>query len=293
MSLGSDPDGASVISSASPGDYMFVGGVRPHYDTPSISNVNSSVEPENLASLVTLEEQINPNDANLGETFATGIAAQVSAPILASCTGRAGYRADQLSFHASQIWVDFNHFQNTCAAAAAGSDLIRATEYTYKLGPLVFKQGESDGAVSTSASDWKDELREMLNDFRATLAGSTLTDTSELSMMIDQQAMGQSGCTYHELAVAALELHKESEGIVCVGPTYALEYTDTNDVHLTSNGYRNYGEKLGQVIGAIESGAGWEPCHITAAVRVGTVITLDVHVPFPACGRYDHCDSGW
>lgn len=233
-----------------------------------------------MASLATLAEQLNPNDSDFGETFASGIAARLNSMSLFSATGRGAYSVGWLSrMPTSGGQVDTWHFGNTYATVVEGSQLALSAGLTYSVPCIVFKQGEADAAASTTKAAWKTAVEQLIDDFRSHLKWAGLVDTSSLYMIVDQQAYQQTGTTYADIALAAIELHRETSGkIICAGPTYVEEFTAVNDVHMTSNGYRNYGERLGRVIAA---GVTWNPCYITGVSRSGTTITVTVHVPAP------------
>lgn len=278
LSLGSDPiNNGSVISSSNASHKRFNGGVRAHYDTPGISNVNSPIDPDQIASLATLSEQLSPSQgAQFGETYASGIALKQSGTSLFSATGRGAYRIDQLS-RQTTVQTDNWHFANTHATVIAGKELADAASLTYNVPKVVWKQGEADGAAGTTKSSYKTQLTALVNDLRATIKAAAYVDTSSMVFVADQLAFQNTGNTSAELAVGVLELHRLGDGkVICAGPTYAEEFAANNDVHMTSNGYRNYGERLGRVLSV---GSSWNPCHITAVSRTGTSITLTVYVP--------------
>jgi len=279
LALGVDPDGASVISSAVSGSYMANGGVRFHYDETGRSNYNAPFIGSQFSSIVALEEQISPNDADFGETFASGMAISSGLNILATSTARGAYTINQLRPIDTET-VGWIHYANTYSAVEHGWRLAKAANLNPALGPMIWKQGEADGAANTTKVDYKTRMvalhQEFLNSLPIAIRKAMPTNWK---MIIDQQAFGQTSTTFGEIAVAAIELHREyPDKFVCAGPTYWCEFTAINDVHMTSNGYRNYGEHLGRVFAATV-GAGWQPCHITGVSRSGTTITVSVRVP--------------
>jgi hypothetical protein len=86
---------------------------------------------------------------------------------------------------------------------------------------------------------------------------------------------------YAEMAVAAIELHREGNGVICAAPNYTEAFERVNEVHLTPQGYRDYGERLGVIAQRILDTGSWDPCHITGVSRSGSTITVTVHVPEP------------
>ncbi len=277
LSLGAATDGTDAIitTEASSIHKMFNGGVRAHYDEPGV-NVNTYISPERISSFVALQESENPDSNTFKETYASGIAEWSLRELLLSCTGRGAYNAEILSRDNVSGSV---HYANTYATVLQGSELAKAAGLEYKLGPVIFKQGEADGGLSTAKAQWKAIVIQMRDDFSVDLSRASNSDASGIKFIVDQQAIQVTGKTYGEIAVAAIELHRSEANIVCAGPTYPEEFAASNEVHMTSNGYRNYGEKLGRVVNTINEGGAWNPCHITGVSRSGTTITVNVHVP--------------
>lgn len=286
LSLGSAAGGtAQVISAEDPANRMFNQGVRVHYDSSLIGtsgNPNTPVNPDSMASLVNLEEQLNPDGGNFGETVATGIATKQDTLGLYVTTGRGAYTVDSLSRFASASIINQNHYQNTYAVALHGKLLADTNGFEYRLGPMAWLQGEADAAAANTKAVYKDSLTELVADLKRDYQYAAFVDTSNFKLVGHQQAFTQAGRTYGEIAVALIELHREgTSDIVCLGPGYTYEYTTINNVHMTSNGYRNAGEKYGQAMRTILDGGTWNPCHITAVSRSTTTITVDVYVPEP------------
>lgn len=283
LSLGAASDGGEdIITTAASGkDLMFNGGVRFHYDEPGLTNENTAAHPDQMASLVPLQEQINPNATHMQETFASGIGLRSTDKLLLTASGRGAYRAERLSRYALGSIPDQNHFANTYEAMKSGSILAAAGNYRYHLGPIVFKQGEADASNNTSRTAWKAEVKGILDDLIIHAKHAAHIDATGLNMLIDQLAFTTNGQGYEEIAVAAIELHRENSGVLCMGPTYPETFATSTAVHMPSNTYRNYGEKIGLIIEKLLNGETWNPCHITGVSRSGTALTVNVHVPVP------------
>lgn len=278
LSLGTDPDGASVITTAPvTGHYMFNGGIRPVYDRVGESNVNTTIYPGQITSLVTLQEAASAtNPATIAETFAAGMALRMTSTGLFSATGRGAYTIAQLKRTAA------NHFPNTVTAVMAAKDLCDAEGEDYEVGAVIWKHGEADAAAGTTKSAYKTALSTLRQDLENHFDVAALANVGTLKMIIDQQAMSASTGTWAEIAVAAIELHRAGGGFYCAGPTYQCVFTGVNDVHMTSVTTRNYGEKLGLIYQKLLDGLGWHPCHILSTpVRVGVTVTVPVYVPVP------------
>jgi hypothetical protein len=68
--------------------------------------------------------------------------------------------------------------------------------------------------------------------------------------------------------------------IVCSGPKY--QYPSEEGIHLTADGYRQLGEKYGQVYyERVVLGRNWQPLQPTTVKRNGAVITVHYHVLVP------------
>jgi hypothetical protein len=67
--------------------------------------------------------------------------------------------------------------------------------------------------------------------------------------------------------------------VVCAGPKYQYEYGSDN-LHLTTPGYRRLGEKYAEVVDAIvDRGEAWAPLQPESVSRSGHTISVHFHVP--------------
>ncbi len=278
LGLGSDPDGASVITTTPvTGHRMFNGFVRVLYDTPGISNVNTLIYPAQFASFATLAEQLCPTDSNLGETFASGMALRSTSPSITAATGRGAFPVSSLNRTSA------NHWPNTYAAAAQAVNLCRAAGETIDIGPMIFKQFEADGAANVSKTTIKARMRTFAADMFNSMRTAAMGPVPNFKIIFDQQAMWQTGATFAEMAIAVAELYRENpEWFVMAGPTYWCQFTAANDVHFTSLQYRRYGEKLGTIWQTVYDTGDCKPCYrLGDPVRTGTTIDYPVWVPAP------------
>lgn len=278
LGLGTDPDGASVITTSPvSGHYMFNGHVRVLYDTPGITNVNDLIWPAQYASLVTLQEYMDPNSSQRGETFASGMALRSTSPSITAATGRGAYKVSELNRTAAY------HFANTYAAAAQAKNLCSAAGLTMDVGPMIFKEFEADGAAGTSKATIKALMRQFASDMRNSLRTAVMAAIPNFKIILDQQAMWQTGTTFQDMAIAVAELYRENPAdFVMAGPTYWAGFTAANDVHMTSLSYRRYGEKLGPIWQTTYDTGDCKPCYrLGDPVRVGNVIDYPVWVPVP------------
>jgi hypothetical protein len=277
LALGTDPNGSSVItSSAVTGQYMFNGGIRPVYDRATVTNVNDTIWPAMIGSFATLQSAMSAFDSvTIGETFCPGMGLRMTSTGLFSATGRGAFTIAQLSRTAA------NHFPNTVAVVNRARDICDANGYTYTPAIVDWKHGEADAAASTTKAAYKTALSTLRQDLENHFDFNNRANVGTLKMMIDQQAYGGSTGTWADIAVAAIELHRAGGGFYCIGPTYPWTFTANNDVHMTEQTYRNYGEKRGLVAQKLIDGTGWNPCYITGVSRSTTTITVNVYVPSP------------
>ncbi len=260
------------------GHKMFNGGVRPHYDdAAAVSNINVHMLASRTASLVPLNERISKVQGAFGETLATGMAVRLGQPSAFFTTGRGAFTVENLSRTNANGFI---HYSNFYGALLNGREQASSGGGRFRLGPIVWKQGEADGVGNTPKATYKARLKTLLDDLRVSASHATLGNRSGQKLISDQVGYGNL-TGYSDIAVALIELQREKAGIFCLGPSYGPEYVFTNidDVHMTAAGYRKVGEKFGLAVQAIIDGAGWKPCHIVAASRTGAVITLTVHVP--------------
>ena len=284
LSLGSVPTGASLITTdVQEGHYMLSGGIRSVYDDPTIFNPNSSVRPEMMQSLSPLLEKISPNDGGFGETYASGMSKWLGVSGVFTSTGRGAYRVEQLRRNGDGQVAQAYHFANTYAAGLFASEKTDSEVFEYTPGVIMFKQGEADAIAGNTGPYWEAEVTLLRNELAEHLHWATLKPTSDIIMLVDQQASQQTGQTYGQIAVAAINLHRTPNNfILCAGPTYTESFDLNNsDVHMTSLGYRNYGERLGRIIEIIRTTGDWNPLYITSVSRAGTTITVNVNVPVP------------
>jgi hypothetical protein len=256
---------------------MFVGGVRPAYDhrLSNGANLNNYVKQSTqLASLVGLRERVSPLDTTCGETFAYGMGVQIPSQCAFYSMGRGAYSADGLLFDTT---LGIPHFSNLYAGAKeARNHLVTSGATVSSTVPLIYKQGEAD--TSTAKADWKTRVQAIRSDAEKSFKHAMLADVT-VKMVLDQLALQNHAQSQGDLAVAAIEMHRDVANILCAGPTYWCAFRTVADVHFTQIMYRRYGEHLGRVVRSIIETGDWQPCHITGVSRSGTTITVNVNVP--------------
>jgi hypothetical protein len=256
---------------------MFVGGVRPAYDhrLSNGANLNNYVKQSTqLASLVGLRERVSPLDTTCGETFAYGMGLNITPECVFYSMGRGAYSADGLLLDTT---LGIPHFSNLYAGAKeARNHLVTSGATVSSTVPMIYKQGEADTA--TAKADWKTRVQAIRDDAEKGFKHAMLADVT-VKMILDQLALQNHAQSQGDLAVAAIEMHRDVANIFCAGPTYWCTFRATTDVHFTQAMYRRYGEHLGRVVNTLIETGDWQPCHITGVSRSGTTITVNVHVP--------------
>lgn len=149
---------------------------------------------------------------------------------------------------------------------------------SYGVKAIVMTHGETDSGNST----YDDDLIQLLEDYNADIAAIT-GQTERVPMLLSQQFAYPQGANQRPVATQIqwrLAVERPDD-FVCTGPKY--QYPGHGDgVHLSAEGYKQLGEKIGQVYyERIVLGNDWKPLHPTSVERDGNVITVHFHVPVP------------
>jgi hypothetical protein len=175
----------------------------------------------------------------------------------------------------------------TLFEVAAIARLARAAGKRYEVGTIVMTHGETDAGSET----YRDELVQLLADYNADLAALT-GQTARIPMYLSQQFAFPSSAGQRPVATSVQwRLGVEHPGdFVCTGPKY--QYPGSGDgVHLAALGYRQLGEKLGQIhYERAVRGRNWQPLQPTDVARDGRAITVRFHVPVPPLAWDDGLD---
>ncbi|MFC1641692.1 dockerin [Myxococcota bacterium] len=166
----------------------------------------------------------------------------------------------------------------TLFEVAAIARLAQAHGKTFGIGAIVMTHGETD----SGSPSYESELIQLLEDYNADLAAIT-GQTTRIPMFMSQQFAYPKGpgqrpvatLTQWQLAV------ERARDFVCTGPKY--QYPGQGDgVHLSAEGYRQLGEKTGQVyFERVVLGRDWRPLQPLSAERAGRTIRVRFHVPVP------------
>jgi lysophospholipase L1-like esterase len=154
--------------------------------------------------------------------------------------------------------------------------LAKAAGKTYGVGAITLIHGETDNGSAT----YENDIRQLWSDYNKDIKAIT-GQTNKIPMLVIQQHSypSNSGST----AVGTLAQWKAGVDypgdIVCIGPNYQ-RYYGGDQVHSNADGYRQMGEKFGQVYHErVVLGNDWKPLQPTSATKSGSVITVNFHVP--------------
>ncbi len=162
-------------------------------------------------------------------------------------------------------------YQATLIETQAISRLAQAAGKTYGVGAITVVHGECDAGNT----GYEDNLVELWTDYNADLRAIT-GQTESISLLLSQQnsTNDRSASTLAHWQVGV----DHPADFVCVGPTY--QYESSDGTHLVTEGYRQLGEKFGQVyFERVVLGRDWQPLQPTSVERKGRVITVHFHVP--------------
>jgi lysophospholipase L1-like esterase len=157
--------------------------------------------------------------------------------------------------------------------AKAITRLAKAARKTYGVGAIIVTHGESDAGNP----NYENELRQLWQDYNTDLPAIT-GQIQKIQMIVSQQ----NSCA--DRSLSTLAQWKVSDDypadMACSGPKY--QYPSAEGIHLTAEGYRQLGEKYGQVYyQRVILGKDWRPLEPTGVERSGKIFTVHYHVPVP------------
>jgi hypothetical protein len=188
--------------------------------------------------------------------------------------GENGQCLTYLKKNAIQSGVNGHAYQATLIETQAITRLAVAMSKTYGVGAVIVTHGECD-AGNTS---YENDLYQLLSDYQTDLSAIT-GQAQKIQMIVSQQN------SINDRAASTLAQWKigvdHAADVVCSGPKYQYPYfTDT--VHLVTDGYRQLGEKYGQIyFERIVLGHDWQPLEPTTVERGTRTVTVHFHVPVP------------
>jgi hypothetical protein len=218
-----------------------------------------------------------------GETPHSAMANQINALVKAASGrdfigvhGEVGENGQGMTFlkkNATQKGLNGRSYEAALIETKAIARLAKAAGKTYGVGAIILTHGESDAGNYL----YENELFQLWSNFNTDLAA--ITGQKQNILMILSQ---QNSC--NDRSASTLAQWKSgvdhAADIVCSGPKY--QYPSGEGVHLTAGGYRQLGEKYGQIYyQRVILGNHWQPLQPTNIERNGAVITVRYHVPAP------------
>lgn len=217
-----------------------------------------------------------------GETPHTAMADEITALVRASSghdyitvhssVGENGQGMIYLKKGAPHVGLNGRSYEAAMIETKAITRLAKAADKTYGVNAITVTHGESDAGNT----NYEAELFKLWNDYNADIAAIT-GQSRKIQMIVSQQ----NSCADHSPSTQAeWKIGVDHPGyIVCSGPKYQYPYAD-DGIHLVANGYRQLGEKYGQIYFAgVVQGKDWQPLYPNHIKRKGAVITVRFHVP--------------
>ena len=175
--------------------------------------------------------------------------------------------------NAEQKGVNGRSYEAALIETKAITRLAKAAGKTYGVGTIIVTHGECDAGNS----NYENDLHQLWLDYNTDLPAIT-GQKQKIQMIVSQQnsCNDRSASTLAQWKVGV----DHPTDIVCSGPKY--QYPSKEGVHLTAEGYRQLGEKYGQVyFERVILGEDWQPLQPTTVERNGAVITVHYHIPAP------------
>ena len=176
-----------------------------------------------------------------------------------------------LKKNADQKGVNGRSYEAALIETKAITRLAKVAGKTYGVGAIIVTHGECDAGNE----NYERDLYQLWSDFNADLPAIT-GQKQKIQMIVSQQ----NSC--NDRSASTLAQWKAGvdhpADIVCSGPKY--QYPSKEGVHLITEGYRQLGEKYGQIYyERVILGRNWQPLQPTGVERNGAVITVHYHVP--------------
>ncbi len=170
-----------------------------------------------------------------------------------------------------QLGVNGHAYEGTMVETKAIARLAKAAAKSFGVGAIIVTHGENDAANAK----YEEQLRQLWQDYNTDLPAIT-GQTQKILMIVSQQnsTNNRSASTLAQWKIGV----DYPEEIVCAGPKY--QYPSGDGTHLTTKGYRELGEKFGQIyFERVVLGHAWRPLEPVKGTRDGKTITVAFHVP--------------
>jgi hypothetical protein len=170
-----------------------------------------------------------------------------------------------------QKGVNGHSYEAALTETKAITRLAKAAGKSYGVGAIIVTHGECDAGNA----NYENDLHQLWSDYNADLPAIT-GQKQKIQMIVSQQ----NSCNDRSASTLAqwkIGIDYPAD-IVCSGPKY--QYPSHEGIHLTAEGYRQLGEKYGQIyFERVIFGRNWQPLQPTMVERNGAVITVHYHVP--------------
>jgi hypothetical protein len=189
--------------------------------------------------------------------------------------GEVGENGQCITFlrkNAVPVGVNGHAFEATLIEARAITRLARAAGKSYGVGAIIVTHGECDAGNTGYETD----LYQLWTDYNSDLPPIT-GQTQKIPMLVSQQhsTNDRSASTLAQWRIGV----DHPTDVVLATTKYQFPYA-ADHIHLVADGYRQLGEKYGQVYFArVVQGQAWQPLQPTTVARAGRVITVTFHVP--------------
>jgi Carbohydrate esterase, sialic acid-specific acetylesterase len=162
-------------------------------------------------------------------------------------------------------------YEGSMVETKAITRLAKAAGKSYGVGAIILTHGESDNGNL----QYESALHQLWQDYNTDIAAITGQTNKILMILSQQHGIGNhSASTLEEWRIGV----DYPDDIVCSGPKY--QYQSGDSLHLTTEGYRELGEKYAQVYyQRVILGNHWLPLEVEQATRDGRTITVQFHVP--------------
>jgi len=190
-----------------------------------------------------------------------------------SAVGEDGQGMIYLKKRAVPKGINGHSYEAAMIETKAIARLAKTAGKTYGVGAIIVTHGETD-AVNPN---YEKELRQLWQDYGNDLPA--VTGQKQKPQMIVSQ---QNSCA--DRSPATLAQWKVSDDypadMVCSGPKY--QYPSAEGAHLTAEGYRQLGERYGEVYyQRVILGKNWQPLEPTGVERNDKILVVHYHVPVP------------
>lgn len=217
-----------------------------------------------------------------GETPHTSAANEISALVLARSkkpyttvhivVGEDGQGMIHIRKKSRHDGVTGRSYEAAMVQTKAIARLAQAAGKKYGVAAIFITHGETD----TGNAQYEDELHQLWSDYNTDIKAITGQARDLLMIVSQHNQLGE----YSPSTIAQWKSGDDyPQSIVCSGPKY--QYPFANDsLHLTAEGYRQLGEKYGEVYyNRVVLGNKWMPLEPIRAARKGSTISIKFHVP--------------